>query len=263
MAILRTGDVALYYEVHGDGPAILGIHGTPSSTLLWADAARRLSAAGRCVIYDRRGFGRSSPPGGAVHLADHVADAVAMLDHVAGVPAIVIGRSTGGLIALALALRHQDRIRALVLLEPAVFVLDEDASSWATGVRTAVLSAAPARASEAVFRAALGDAFWEGVPPEIAGHLAAASPAVVAETLGDDLDLSAHPFHPSPDDVRAIRRPTLLVSAEDSPAPLRRVNDHLAGMLPEASLVVVPGGHLIDPAGPPVLDFIRRLAPVA
>jgi pimeloyl-ACP methyl ester carboxylesterase len=44
---------------------------------------------------------------------------------------VVIGRSTGGLVALALAHRHPDRVRALVLLEPAVFTLDPQATAWA------------------------------------------------------------------------------------------------------------------------------------
>src|SRR5687767_5020702 len=154
MAVLDAGDVALYHEVHGKGPGILGIHGTPSSALLWADAARRLAEVGRCVVYDRRGFGRSSPPGARLDLADHVADAVLLLDRVVGVPAVVIGRSTGGLIALALAIRHRDRVRGLVLLEPAVFALDDEAAAWAAALRSAVLRAEPGRAGEEVLRAA-------------------------------------------------------------------------------------------------------------
>jgi len=53
-------------------------------------------------------------------------------------------------------------------------------------------------------------------------------------------------------------RPTLLVSAQDSPEPLRRVNDRLAEVLPRAEKVLVTGGHLISPAHPAVLDFVDR-----
>ena len=39
MPMLAVNGVELYYEVHGSGPPVLGIHGTPSSALLWEDAA--------------------------------------------------------------------------------------------------------------------------------------------------------------------------------------------------------------------------------
>ena len=77
MPSVNANGVDLYHEVNGHGAAILGIHGTPSSALMWADAARELSAHGRCVIYDRRGFFRSERPRPfeSVDLTDHVDDA--------------------------------------------------------------------------------------------------------------------------------------------------------------------------------------------
>jgi pimeloyl-ACP methyl ester carboxylesterase len=56
MPTVKTNGIDLYYEVHGEGAPILGIHGTPGSALLWVDAARELANRGRCIIYDRRGF---------------------------------------------------------------------------------------------------------------------------------------------------------------------------------------------------------------
>lgn len=52
--------------------------------------------------------------------------------------------------------------------------------------------------------------------------------------------------------------PTLLVSSEDSPVFFQRINDRLAERLPHAEKVLVPGGHIIDPAHPVVTDFVRR-----
>jgi hypothetical protein len=51
----------------------------------------------------------------------------------------------------------------------------------------------------------------------------------------------------------------LLVSSQDSPEALRRVNDRLADALPHAEKILVAGGHLINPAHPVVLDFISRI----
>ena len=88
---------------------------------------------------------------------------------------------------------------------------------------------------------------------------AAASPAVLAETRGRGLDLSEEPLDLSDGELAGIGQPTLIVSAEDSPEPLRRVNDRLAEALPNAEKVVITGGHLINPAHPAVPDFVGRV----
>lgn len=268
MDVQRTVDVggtSLYAEVHGDGPpSLLGIHGTPSSVLLWVDAAKELAHHGRCIIYDRRGFGRSEQPEpfDRSDLDDHVDDAVALLGELSATPALVIGRSTGGLIALELARRHPEAVDALVLLEPALFTVDPEAKAWAGRLRSTVEESSvgdPERASETVLRAALGDQAWETLPDDLRTLFDEAAPAVLAETRGRGLDLSAEPLDLDDDELVAIDQPTLLVSSEDSPDVLRRVNDRLAEALPNANTALVAGGHLIHPAHPVVLDFIDRL----
>jgi pimeloyl-ACP methyl ester carboxylesterase len=264
MSVAYVNGVRLYYEVHGQGTPILGIHGTPSSATLWVDAARELAHRGRCIIYDRRGFLRStqSRPLAAVDLADHVEDAASLLDAVAAERAIVIGRSTGGQIALELARRFPDKVMGQVLLEPALLTVDDRSAAWAAGLRRRVVEAAeaePSSAAEIVLREALGDQTWEAFPPELREMFEKLSPAVLAEMRGRGLDLSADPLQISREDAAQIRQPTLLVSAEDSPEVLRRVNDRLAEMLPVSQKVVVGGGHLIDPAHPVVLAFVDAL----
>ena len=79
--------VDLYYEAHGHGPVILGVHGSPSSAVLWESAATRLGTLGTCIVYDRRGYGRSTAPEPfeTTDLDDQVADAAALLDRLGGV----------------------------------------------------------------------------------------------------------------------------------------------------------------------------------
>jgi len=155
-------------------------------------------------------------------------------------------------------------VKALVLLEPAVFIVDPEAaaSAWAQRLRLRVLQAAeenPASAAEVVFREALGDQFWESFPEELKVLFTEASPAVLAEIRGRGLDLSEEPLDPSREELAGIGQPTLIVSSEDSPEVLRRVNDRLAEALPHTEKVLVTGGHLINPAHPAVLDFVGRI----
>lgn len=264
MPTVNNKGIDLYYEVHGEGAPILGIHGTPSSALLWVDAASELASRGRCIIYDRRGFFRSAPPEPfeTLDLRDHVDDAAALLNALSTDPAVVIGRSTGGQIALALAHRFPEMVKGLVLLEPAMFTMDREATAWAERLRLRVLRAAtesPSSASEVVFREALGDQAWESIPEELRELFTEASPAVLAEIRGQGLDLSEEPLDLDREQLAGIGQPTLIVSAEDSPEVLRQVNDRLAEALPHAERVVVTGGHLINPAHPAVLGFTSRV----
>jgi hypothetical protein len=116
--------------------------------------------------------------------------------------------------------------------------------------------------AETVVRAALGDEVWDSLPGDLHEVFVAANAATVAELHGHGLDLSADPWHPGDEDLTSVRVPTLVVSATDSPAPLRVVAERLAEGLPAASHVRVPGGHLIDPAGEAVIDFLTRADPL-
>jgi pimeloyl-ACP methyl ester carboxylesterase len=131
MSEIRVNDVSLYYEEQGDGDPILCIHGTGSSSVLWRDAATELGKRGRAIVYDRRGFSRSERPEPFVtdvHMQTD--DAAALIDALAATPAIVIGRSHGGEIAVDLALRYPDRVRALALLEGGGLLLSEAFRRW-------------------------------------------------------------------------------------------------------------------------------------
>ena len=126
MPMVKVNGIDLYYEEHGTGMPIVVIHGTSSSALVWGDAVHELAARGRCVVYDRRGCFRSQRPEPYVRtdVAEHGADAVALIDALGAAPAIVIGRSYGGETALDLVRRRPETVSALVLLEAAVLTLD-------------------------------------------------------------------------------------------------------------------------------------------
>src|ERR1700687_751425 len=59
----QSGDIEIYYEDYGSGQPIVLIHGYPLSGSSWERQLPVLLEAGyRVIIYDRRGFGKSSQP---------------------------------------------------------------------------------------------------------------------------------------------------------------------------------------------------------
>jgi esterase len=248
--------VSLYYEEHGTGHPMLCIHGTGSSALIWGDAVAELARRGRVFVYDRRGCTRSERPDpyDITTVGQHADDAAGLLEALDAIPAVVIGRSYGGEVAVDLVQRYPDLVRALVLLEPAVFALSAETLAWgkmlASQVQAAAAAGGPAAASDRLYRIVLGDAAWQGLPEAVRQMVVDNGPAVLAELTGGW-------SRPDPAVLARVRQPVLIVSAASSPAAFRSANDVLSGMIPGARHELIGGGHLLSPAAPVVLDFLE------
>lgn len=110
----------LAYRTAGNGPPVLLIHGGAEDAAMLSPQAEAIAARGRRVIwYDRRGTGGSTrddwPGGGADQHAD---DAAALLRELGAAPATVLGFSSGGVVALALAARHPGLLTEVIAWEP-------------------------------------------------------------------------------------------------------------------------------------------------
>ena len=257
-AVQVAGGVRLAYETHGSGATILCIHGTGSSAVVWGSAIERLARAGRVTAYDRRGCTRSDRPEPyeRTSVAEHADDAAALLHQLDAEPAVVVGRSYGGEVAIDLALRHPGRVRALVLLEGAPLVLSPGGAAWEAALtarlgRVAVREGVDAVA-EALMDEVLGVGAWGSFPDDLRRLFTHNAPAILAEVLGGGLRTDAA-------ELATITQPVLLVTATDSPPAFREATDALATALPCARTATVGGGHLVDPAGPAVLAFIDEV----
>lgn len=256
---LTLNGVRIHHTERGEGAPILCIHGTSGSAVVWSDAVERLADRGRVIAYDRRGCGRSERPQPyvATSVAEHANDAAALLAALTDAPATVIGRSYGGSVALDLALRHPDRVGAIVLLEPGVLELSAAYDSWFERCRERIRSVATSHGSgavaEALFAEVLGEGAWESLPAELREVATGNGPAIIAEIEGGEQRVDAAT-------LATVGAPALVVIADDSPPEFRDVAAAIAGALPRARIARVAGGHLIDPAGPEVLDFIAGVA---
>ena len=121
-AMLRVGDRQVRYRVTGAGDPLLLLHGIGRSLEDWDEQHARLSAGHALHSLDLPGFGWSDAVAGPTTL-EALADALPAYLDAAGVrgPVTVVGNSLGGAVAMTLAVRHPDRVRALVLADSAGF----------------------------------------------------------------------------------------------------------------------------------------------
>jgi pimeloyl-ACP methyl ester carboxylesterase len=115
--------MVLEYEVAGEGEPVICIHGALiADTFRPLLVERSLSERYRLISYHRRGYAGSSRNPDRTSIGQQAADCRALLTHLGVERAHVVGHSSGGCIALQLALDFPDVVRSLVLLEPALAV---------------------------------------------------------------------------------------------------------------------------------------------
>jgi pimeloyl-ACP methyl ester carboxylesterase len=225
-----------------------------------ADLGRSLADAGfRVIALDRPGFGWSDRSGGAA-MATPAAQAEAVAEALVALgigPAIILGHSWSGALALALALNHPDRVASLVLVSPVAMPLPDPGPipwyyrlalkppvAWLLSrtVATPVGLYYLDRAGQSVFRP-------QDAPST---YLEASRAALVlrpSTMLANVQDLLRLPEALNAQSRRygEIAVPTTIITGDrDGIVPAARHARPLAGLIPGSRLVVLPGiGHMV------------------
>ncbi len=107
----------LFFEEAGTGVPVILLHELGGNARDWDGQTAALSRHRRVVVPELRGHGRTPPPPGEMYTpSQHAADVYALLEHLGLEAPWVVGLSLGGLVTLALALEHPERLRGLVLV---------------------------------------------------------------------------------------------------------------------------------------------------
>jgi pimeloyl-ACP methyl ester carboxylesterase len=131
-ATFDTGKVVLNYaEGPNSGPPLVMLHGGSGRWQLYSGMLAELLE--RCHVYapDLRGHGKSSWMPWGYTIRDYVEDIAAFLLEVTG-PAVLMGHSLGGIIAVAAAKACPNLARALIVVDAPL-----DAASWGQFLRNA------------------------------------------------------------------------------------------------------------------------------
>jgi pimeloyl-ACP methyl ester carboxylesterase len=224
------------YEIVGDGPPLLVMHGAEGDRSAFTAFAAAMSEHASVINYDQRDCGNTKRKGdGSSTLSDIAHDAAELIEYLGHQSVTVLGTSLGGRVAQTLAIQHPDRVGRLVLcntwpvnadlaeLNPAI----QDLQRLAAGL--------PATARDLAIMY-FTEAFIEA-NPQMAERFSRPFPGKAARQM-----LIAEISASSPS---TIGLQTLFVSGEqDRIVPTSVMRDMCAAM-PEGRLVTLPGiGHV-------------------
>lgn len=115
MPTVTTENAEIYYESHGEGPAIVLSHCAGGNTLVWWQQVVHFAPDYRVIAFDHRGWGRSSCEPGHRKASYFADDMRAVMDDSSVAEAAVVCQSMGGWTGMQFALAHHERVSSLVL----------------------------------------------------------------------------------------------------------------------------------------------------
>jgi pimeloyl-ACP methyl ester carboxylesterase len=244
----RRVDGLAVYDASGPSgaPRVVLVHGSMDRAATFSKVVR-VARDLDIVRYDRRGYGRSISAGVARSVQAHVDDLLAVVGER---PAVVVGHSLGGVLAICAAVARPELVPSVGAFEAPMSWL----TSWPT--RSAggqALAATDGAAAERFMRGIVGDAGWERLPERTRVARRAESPALVAELAS----LRAMP----PYVPTEITVPVLAGYGSESKPYHQDAARRLAGEAPLGELVVIEGsGHAAQLShAPRFAEFVRHV----
>jgi pimeloyl-ACP methyl ester carboxylesterase len=246
----RSGDVSIAYQLVGDGPFdLVYVPGFMSHVeLRWtvpsfAESLRELAAFSRLILFDKRGTGMSDRVAGAPTLETRMDDLRAVMDAVGSRRAAIFGVSEGAPMSLLFAATYPERTAALVLR--AGFPRTLWAPDYPWGRREeeyrrdleAQLRIFGSRQEAEAHTRSLAPWREDDVPAIVDYFRWCGTPGALEALVAMNREIDVRPVLP------AIRVPTLIVhGSDDTVVPVEAVR-WMAGRIPGAQLVEMPGGR--------------------
>ena len=260
---VRVDDLDIGYRELGAGPAVLLVHGWPTSSFLWRDVMPAIAERNRVLAIDLPGFGASGKPLGRRYDFAFFATAIdGLLDALAIDRVALAVHDLGGPVGVHWALRNRDRLTRLALLNTLLYpefskAVQEFVTACATpGLRERLTSP---DGLEEVLRLGLADpSSLTGAT--LSGVLEPFGPSDARRALADaGIGLQPEGFAQIATALPSLDVPVRIVyGAEDRILPdVAQTMARVAADLPQAVVTALPGcGHFLQEEAP---DQVRAL----
>lgn len=266
MACAELNGISLYYQVHGQGEALVLIPGMGADHTCWIRQVPAFRKHFRVITFDPRSIGRSTRPGEPYAFRVLADDVAGLLDHLGVEKAHILGQSLGGVVAQEMAIDHPQRVRKLILVST---LAGGDAEGFNPAVAETLVGEEEAAGpgisgmdTRKTMKTLLALAFnrWPYrqatpllcrlfVKPEMFDGLSDQARATAGHTTVDRLPL--------------IQARTLVMTGTGDRIIWPRATQRLAAGIPNAKLVMVEGGshafslEMAARFNREVLDFLR------
>ena len=250
------------YDILGQGPPLILVHGTPWSSFNLRHLARGLAQSYTVHVFDLLGYGQSDKSDSDVSLGVQNLLLSALADHWKLERPMAVGHDFGGTTLLRAHLLNQVDFSKIVLIDPVAI------SPWGSeffrhvGKHQAAFAGLPDYIHEAVVRAYIGSAAFSALPGETWDGIV--TPWTGAEGKAAFYRQIAQANSRFTDEVQdhypSIECPVLILwGSEDTWIPVEK-GRQLAQTIPGSRLVEVPGtGHLVIEERPD--DLLAEITP--
>jgi class 3 adenylate cyclase len=254
----QSGDVAIAYQVTGEGPFDLVLVPGFASHLEFdweeprhAAFLERLGSFSRLIRLDKRGTGLSDRQGGVADLETRMDDVRAVMDAVGTERAALLGYHEGSAMSMLFAATYPDRTKALVLVsafaaslltamgeEQRTAIIDDVMRRWGDG--TTITRFWP-EADEVM-------SAWWGARERLSGSPGAIRNLMASVAITDVTDV-----------LPAIHAPTLVIHRTDDPRVELEEARSIADRIPSARFIELPGASTLPWVdADPLLDEIEE-----
>jgi 3-oxoadipate enol-lactonase len=241
---VRTPAGPLFFEVHGEGPAVTLLHPGLWDRRTWDREYVRLAEEGfRVMRFDARGFGRSSFPETEF---SQTGDLLAVLEAAEIDRTALVGCSMGGGTAVEFTLEYPDRVTSLVLAASGLAGFEWSDEVWEpifAPIETAV------EAGDLVTATDLALKIWAplGTEDPVGRVIRAIALDNVRNFELDESGLDVAPDPPAITRLSEIDVPTLVILGENDVEEIKQICELLSSQIPGAELIrIEDADHVVN-----------------
>lgn len=258
MPKIFANGIEQFYEIRGEGTPLVLVHGGFVDSRMWDPQIKYFADRFQVLRYDLRGHGQTGGTPKPNYSIDLFADdLLALLEALDLAPIILCGLSLGGMIAQSFAVRHGQRLQALILADTAVSVsltLSDKLTRYLLAPKWLMLATirwmSVPQFVDFSFKLAQStrSTTWFGQNEETAAYV---RQAMLNTSTEEYLKIYDAIYDFNLLNLAAIKVPTLILNGEHESRSVFRHTEEMLRWMPQAEAEIVPGaGHTSNMENP-------------